>query len=80
MIFLDGETWEHEKARLSVWHRKFIIWPRQIGVSENGRRVMACLLMVWRRGYYFQGWGGANWEWEYSLTLPDASPGGCSEG
>ena len=65
MIFSCGETWDAERARLSAWHKFFVLWPRTIG-EKDGRYRCVWLQPVERRGTYCGVYFG--WEWEYRLS------------
>lgn len=69
MRWINGETWEHKKERLSAWHRWFAWRPIMMG-EVDGHHIKVWLEYVCRRGALHGGWDELWWEWEYSNLSP----------
>lgn len=66
MRWINGETWDHKRARLESWHDWFAWYPVKAGITENGHWVKVWLVTVERKGIIRYDWQGGNiWCWTY---------------
>ena len=59
------ESVHMKNKKRTNWHKKFVIFPRYVGIDENGKSEYRYMETVYRKGKYYCGYASEGWEYQY---------------